>query len=40
MLVDTNGTYRAAEYAFDWARTPRDLAKKVIDNRTRLRRWR
>jgi hypothetical protein len=31
VTVDTNGTYRAAEYAFDWASTPGELAKKIID---------
>src|SRR5215210_524097 len=33
LVVDTNGTYRAAGYAFDWASTPKGLAKKIIDNR-------
>ena len=40
VVVDTNGTYRAAGYAFDWASTPKDLAKKVIDNRNLLKRGR
>jgi len=36
VVVDTNGTYRAAGYAFDWASTPQDLAKKLIDYRAAL----
>jgi hypothetical protein len=40
VVVDTNGTYRAAGYAFDWSSTPRDLAKKIIDYRTALARGR
>jgi hypothetical protein len=36
VVVDTNGTYRAAGYAFDWASTPQGLAKKIIDYRTAL----
>jgi hypothetical protein len=40
MVVDTNGTYRAAGYAFDWSSTPKGLAKKVIDNRNLLKKGR
>jgi hypothetical protein len=32
VVVDSNDTYRAAGYAFDWASTPQGLAKKLIDN--------
>jgi hypothetical protein len=40
VVVDTNGTYRAAGYAFDWASTPKGLAKKMIDNRNLLKKGR
>jgi hypothetical protein len=36
VVVDTNGTYRAAGFAFDWASTPGGLAKNIIDCRVAL----
>jgi len=36
VVVDTNGTYRATGYAFDWASTPQGLAKKILDNQAAL----
>ena len=40
VVVDTNGTYRAAGYAFDWASTPAALAKKLIDSMNLLKKGR